>query len=280
MRSTTGSTNAETAGNGVSGGNSLYIEPNDNQLGKETKMKKFLATVIALSAITAAFTGCSGNNTSSNSSSSSSSDSSSTASDSSSAGTSQADSSSDGETTERTAEDLAQAVFQAIDWVSSEQITDAEIAKTMVNLDLDLLDDYSIYVPTMSVHLDEIVIVKPKAGKEDEVKAQLDEHFAYIKDGAAFYPDQEIAAAGAVEGETYDGFYYIIVNQIGSQIEDIIRDYKPGDTVTKLEVPEPDYSETVPTDELGEPFYGDGVIAPSTTAEAVMPGDGDAVVSG
>ena len=91
---------------------------------------------------------------------------------------------SESQTTERTAEDLAQAVFKAIDWVSSEQITDAEIAKTMVNLDLDLLDDYSIYLPTMSVHLDEIVIVKPKAGKEAEVQAELDEHFAYIKDGA------------------------------------------------------------------------------------------------
>ncbi len=201
-------------------------------------MKKFLATVIALSAITAAFTGCSGNTSSSDSSSSS-------------VGTSQAESSSESQTTERTAEDLAQAVFQAIDWVSSEQITDAEIAKTMVNLDLDLLDDYSIYVPMMSVHLDEVIIVKPKAGKEEEVQKELDEHFAYIKDGAAFYPDQEIAAAGAVEGKTDDGFYYIIVNQIGSQIEEIIKDYKPGDTVTKLEVPEPDYEETVPNDEQG-----------------------------
>lgn len=211
-------------------------------------MKKFLATLIALSAITAAFTGCSGN-TSSNSSSDAS-DSSSDSS-SSSVGTSQAESSSESQTTERTAEDLAQAVFQAIDWVSSDQITDAEIAKTMVNLDLDLLDDYSIYVPMMSVHLDEVIIVKPKAGKEEEVQKELDEHFAYIKDGAAFYPDQEIAAAGAVEGKTDDGFYYIIVNQIGSQIEEIIKDYKPGDTVTKLEVPEPDYEETVPTDEQG-----------------------------
>ena len=163
-------------------------------------MKKFLATVIALSAITAAFTGCSGNTSSSSSSNSSNSSnsssdssnssdtSSSVASDNSSAGTSQAESGSESQTTERTAEDLAQAVFKAIDWVSSEQITDAEIAKTMVNLDLDLLDDYSIYLPTMSVHLDEIVIVKPKAGKEAEVQAELDEHFAYIKDGAAFYP--------------------------------------------------------------------------------------------
>lgn len=243
--------------------------------GKETKMKKFLATVIALSAITAAFTGCSGNTGSSSSSSSAGESGSSTADVSSTAdagSTADASGTSANETTERTAQDLADAVFQAVDWVSSEQINDAEVAKTMVNLDLDLLDDYAIYVPMMSVHLDEIVIVKPKAGKEADVQSELDEHFAYIKDGAAFYPDQEIAAAGAVQGKTDDGFYYIIVNQIGSQIADVIKDYKPGDEVTKLEVPEPDYNETVPTDELGEPVYGSDIMDQPAADPGVEPG--------
>ena len=60
----------------------------------------------------------------------------------------------------------------------------------------------------------------------------------------------------------------IIVNQIGSQIEEIIKDYKPGDEVPKLEVPEVDNEVTVPTDELGS------VVFPSMTTESVMPGDG------
>ena len=55
-------------------------------------------------------------------------------------------------------------------------------------------------------------------------------------------------------GKTDDGFYYLIVNQIGADIEAVIRDYKPGDEVPKLEIPEVDYGAdgvtVVPTDEL------------------------------
>lgn len=192
-------------------------------------MKKFLASILAVSAITAVCTSCKSAPT-------------------------------------RTAEDLANAVFESIEWVSSEHITDAETAKMMVGLDTDLCEEYVIYVPLMSVHLDEIVIVKPKAGKEGEVQDQLDEHYDYIKESAAFYPAQEIAAAGAVKGKTDDGFYYVIVHEIGSQIADVIKDYRPGDEVPKLELPEDNFSSevTVPTDELGEPFFGVAVELPGT----------------
>lgn len=249
-------------------------------------MKKFLATMAALAVVTAAFTGCSNNNNSS--SDSSASDSSSTASDNSS--TASTAESSNPETTARTAEDLANAVFESVDWVASEQITDAEVAETMLGLDLSLLDEYSIYVPMMSVHLDELIIVKPKSGSEADVEKQLSDHLDYIKNGAAFYPDQEIAAAGAVMGQTDDGFYYLVVHQIGSQIADVIKTYQPGDEVQKLEVPEPDYGDEtdVSTGEQGNVvIYPDPdgsvsmtaeAVMPSMTAEAVMPGDGAVAV--
>lgn len=210
-------------------------------------MKKFLATAMALAAITAAFTGCSNNNTSSGSSSAA--DSSTTS------GTSQAEA----PAADRTVKDLAEAVNGCVEWPAMEEITDGEIIKSLFNLDVDMLDEYYVSNALMSVHLNEIIIVKPKAGNEETVKSQLDEHFAYIKDGAAFYPDQEIAAAGSVEGVTSDGYYYIIVHQIGSQIAEIMEAYKPGDEITKLEVPEPTYDETVPTDEIGTPIiFGTG----------------------
>lgn len=224
-------------------------------------MKKFLATMAALAVMTAAFTGCTSANDSSDSSSSA------------------AESGTSSETStpeaERTAQDITDGVFESIDWVSSEQVTDPEIADTMLGLDLSLLDDYSIFVPLMSVHLDELIVVKPKAGSEEDVDKQLTAHLEYIKESAAFYPDQEIAAAGAVMGQTDDGFYYLVVHQIGSEIADVIKTYQPGDEVTKLEVPEPDYGDdgvtVVPTDELGDPVYGSDV---DINAPAVMPGDG------
>lgn len=221
-------------------------------------MKKFLATAVALAAITAAFTGCSNNNNSS--SSTSSANSTSSAADSS---TTSSTSQAEAPAAERTVSDLAEAVNGCVEWPDMEEISDGEIIKTLFNLDVDLLDEYYISNAMMSVHLNEIIIAKPKAGNEDAVKSQLDEHFAYIKDGAAFYPDQEIAAAGAVEGVTSDGYYYIIVHQIGSQIADVMEAYKPGDKITVLEVPEPTYEENVPTDEIGAPIYfgtGEGEV--------------------
>lgn len=221
-------------------------------------MKKYLAAIAAITMMTAAFTGCSGKNN--NSSGSSSVNESSSAAESSSGAesttTSENSSAADPtapETTERTAEDLANAVFQSVDWVSAQEISDAETLDTMLGLDQSLLEDYAVYVPMMSVHLDELIIVKPNPGSEPAVEDQLNSHFEYIKEGAAFYPAQEIAAAGAVMGKTDDGFYYVIVHQIGSEIADVIRDYQPGDEVPKLEVPEADHGDNgvtvVPTEE-------------------------------
>lgn len=209
-------------------------------------MKKFLATMAALAVVTAAFTGCSNNNNSSDSSSAADSSSSTSQT------TSEATSDTSTPAADRTAQDITNAVFESVEWVASEQITDAEIAETMLGLDLSLLDDYSIFVPMMSVHLDELIVVKPKAGSEADVEKQLTAHLDYIKNGAAFYPDQEIAAAGAVMGQTDDGYYYLVVHQVGSDIAEVIKNYKPGDEVQKIEVPEPDYGDGVMTAEDGD----------------------------
>lgn len=283
-------------------------------------MKKYLAALAAIAVMTAAFTGCSGNNNSSSTADSSSSADSSTAS-----GDNSGDTSSDTAEEVRTAKDITNAVFESIDWVASEERSKAnfeemfqmqfedilsqkeesgeslsddekeelrkteydseweqyiEATKNMTGVDLNLVDDSSIYLPMMSVHLDELIVVKPAAGHEAEVEKGLSDHLDYIKNGAAFYPDQEIAAAGAVMGQTDDGFYYLVVHQIGSEIAEVIKSYKPGDTVTKLEVPEnnDDGVAVVPTDEVGQ---GVVIIPPadpsvSLTAEAVMPGTLDA----
>lgn len=243
------------------------------------KKKKILAAVAAMTILSAAFTGCSGNNNSSSSDTSSSaaeSGNSSGAENSSNSENSDnsSENSSEPATAERTAADISAAAFEALDWVPLQEINTKDLAETMFGIDLDLCEDYSMYNPLISAHMDEMIVVKPKQGSEEKLKEQLDAHYTYLKESAAFYPDQEYTAAGTVTGVTDDGFYYIICNEIGSQIEEIIRDYKPGDTVPKLELPKHDYEETVPTDELGDPIYGSDIV----NQPAVDPGDAPAVI--
>lgn len=234
-------------------------------------MKKLLATVIALSAITAAFTGCTGNSNSSSGSSGESGSSDTGSSVTESGSTSDAGTSDSSAAEARTAADLGMAASTCIDWGDLEQIEDAEIVKSMLGIDLSLCEESYVATAMMNVHLSEVIVLKPSEGNEDTVKSQLDEHFAYIKDGAAFYPEQEISAAGAVQGETEDGFYYIIVHQIGSEIADVMTAHQRGDEVPKLEVPEDETpgdigAFIVPTDEIEPPVYfGEG---DSQTAEA------------
>lgn len=186
-------------------------------------MKKIIASVIVLSAILAAFTACTGNDSGSSESSE---------------GSSQSE-----QASERTANDIGSAAAGCVEWVSMLEITDAESAMTMFGLDTTLCDEYYLSVTMMSAHLNEIIIVKPKSGSEPEVETQLEEHFDYVKNSAALYPEQEISAAGAVQGKTADGYYYIIVHRIGSEIADVIKDYQPGDEIPKLEEPAADSGE-------------------------------------
>lgn len=234
-------------------------------------MKKFLATAIALAAITAAFTGCSRNNNSSASENSSSAAESGVTAE---AGTSGASGTAENSAAEaRTAADLGTAASSCIDWGDLAQIEDAETINSMLGIDTALCEDYYVATAMMSVHLNEVIVVKPSAGNEEVVQTALDEHFAYIKDGAAFYPAQEKSAAGAVQGKTEDGFYYIIVHEIGSEIADIMTAHQPGDEIPHLEVPQ---DETVgdngvvevPTDEQGAVYYGaTGEAATGTNGE-------------
>ncbi|MGN0687566.1 MAG: DUF4358 domain-containing protein [Oscillospiraceae bacterium] len=126
---------------------------------------------------------------------------------------------SDNESAELDAYSMAANAMSTIEWPAMMEVADAETAELMLGIDLAMCEDYYISTQMMSVHLNEVIIIKPTAGSEDAVQQQLDEHFEYIKNGAAFYPAQEISAAGAVMGKTDSGYLYIIVHENGADAE-------------------------------------------------------------
>lgn len=194
-------------------------------------MKKVFATVIALTMLTAALSGCTSNNNSSgnsgssnvsdNSGSSGNSDNSNNSnsgntSDSPSEGTSEIES--DLPDPNGRAAKMGAAAMDADEWPAMMDVVDPEFATMFFGIDLNMCEDYYLANQLISAQLNEVVIAKPAAGSEDALKAAFDAHFEYIRNDAAFYPEQEASAAGAVNGTTNDGYYYIIVHENGDSI--------------------------------------------------------------
>jgi hypothetical protein len=111
---------------------------------------------------------------------------------------------------------MGAAAMEAVEWPAMMEVTDNDLSQSFFGIDLSMCEDFYIANQLISAQLNEIVIAKPAEGMEDELKAAFDAHYEYIQTDAAFYPEQEASAAGAVEGTTDDGYYYIVVHENGS----------------------------------------------------------------
>lgn len=197
-------------------------------------MKKILALAAVLSALTLSLAGCTGGASSDNSASSDSSSSSgepmtseshesaatggedSAPSDILTSETSGDNSSDSSESAERTAAALGEAVKNAVEFPAMED-ANADFDVT----DIEVVDSF-YSVNLMSPQLYRIVIIKPTEETKDAAAKKIEEYAEYMKTEAAFYPDQEISAAGTVSGVTPDGFYYVIVHEDGAKAEEAL----------------------------------------------------------
>lgn len=125
---------------------------------------------------------------------------------------------------------MAAAALNTDEWPYMQVVSDPELIGTMFSTDkgetfnLDDLEEFCFCTNLISAQLNEVIIVKPVNGREGAVQDVLDSYLNYTQNGAAFYPDQEISAAGAVSGKTADNYMYLIVHENGAAIADAIRD--------------------------------------------------------
>ncbi len=207
-------------------------------------MKKFMTIAAVLAALTLTVTGCSNKDDSSNASTNEAAGSSTveatveagnTDASTAEAGSTESDVTDAAPESALSAADMAANAFAAAEWPALMEIADAETANMLFGLDLSMVEEYVMYAPMMSAHLHELIILKPTAGNEEAVQAALDSHFAYIKDGAAFYPDQEITAAASVQGKTDNGYLYVIVHEDGAKIADSLLNNPPASADSNVE---------------------------------------------
>lgn len=120
------------------------------------------------------------------------------------------------ESGERTAAALGEAVKNAVEFPAMED-ANADFDVT----DIDVQDSF-FSVNLMSPQLYRVVIIKPSDATKELTAQRIEEYANYMKTEAAFYPDQEISAAGTVSGVTPDGYYYVIVHEDGAKAEEAL----------------------------------------------------------
>ncbi len=105
------------------------------------------------------------------------------------------------------AEQLRQAIADAYgeNYLPNMQMTE-EILQDEFGLKADMYDEIVAEMPTIGFHPDRLIIVKPKQGKENEVKQALEKARETLVEGSIQYPMNaaKVSAAKVLEG---DGYY-------------------------------------------------------------------------
>lgn len=116
---------------------------------------------------------------------------------------------------------LAKAALATDAWPAMDLVTDPEFVSAMFSADfnIDSYEEFCLSTNFISAAFNKVIIIKPKAGKEEEVSNAFKSYLTMIQDPSMMlYPDQEIQIAGTVTGETDDGYYYMIVHENGADI--------------------------------------------------------------
>lgn len=131
------------------------------------------------------------------------------------ASVSESSSVSDSTADEKKADFYAETVLKAVEFPKMTKVETAEEIDAFFEFNTANFVDYALYMNVMSVQLNRVFVVKPIDGKHDEVYAELKAYFDDLIKNGAFYPAQESSAAGAVMGETTDGYIYVVFHEDG-----------------------------------------------------------------
>lgn len=117
---------------------------------------------------------------------------------------------------------LTDAILNSgIEFGATMQMEDETMLTDVNGYDLNLFDEYSVVQQMMSVHLIEIVVVKPAEGKMSDALEMLEKRKKTLKENAAFYEAQKQAADATVVGSK-DGYAYLICDVSADKAEEAL----------------------------------------------------------
>ena len=108
---------------------------------------------------------------------------------------SQADDSSE---SEMSCKELAELVLNSVEFPDMQEVTDSAMLESIMDFSAYGITDYYVYQQMMSVHLNEIIILK-SSDPQSALKA-LEERRDMLIEQLSFYPEQQESAKATVTG--------------------------------------------------------------------------------
>ena len=104
--------------------------------------------------------------------------------------------------------ELAEAVKESVDFPVMVEHTGEDI-EIFVGFKLGYAEEITVFQQALTVHLVEIIVVKPEAGSMDNVMRFLQQRQASLRETAALYPLQQAAIEASVVGSKGGIAYFI-----------------------------------------------------------------------
>lgn len=124
---------------------------------------------------------------------------------------------------ETRAGDYVRAALSTDEWGFMSPITEELYETFLPDFDPTWAEDCCFAQTMVSANLFKVFVVKPVDNSKEDVKKWLDDYLDYCRNTAAFYPQQELQAAGAVVGETTDGYCYLICHENGNSVAEYMQ---------------------------------------------------------
>lgn len=119
--------------------------------------------------------------------------------------------------------ELAELVRETVTFPAMVEHTGEDI-ETFIGLKLGYAEEITVFQQALTMHLVEIIIVRPEEGSMSNIMQFLQDRQAHLKEISALYPMQQAAVEAMVVGSK-SGFAYLICHEDAPAAEKALSDF-------------------------------------------------------
>jgi len=120
--------------------------------------------------------------------------------------------------------EITETIMESADFPAMITYTEqSDIEMLLPNINFDDIEEIVLIQQAMTVHLIEVIVIKPADGKAREVLDFLRERQKTLKEQLAFYPAQVLSAEASVI-ESWGGIIFLICHEEAKEIRNTVCD--------------------------------------------------------